>query len=354
MPNYDIKPDDLVISVLNVGFGDNVVIRFPREADDSPYRVGIVDCYIAKKTKDYIRIHTEDSFQVEFICATHPHRDHILGINSLLNENDFRPKAFWDSGFRHNSDSYRTILTTLKSKQIRTIRASSGMEEYIGNVSVTVLAPSILLRNRYATYGVDMNNASIVLRLEHHNQDVLAIKSEEYEGDMSKKDIRTAGTSVAILAGDAEFDSWSHITQEFPKLHRRSDEHNPLVNKIINYLACHTIKVAHHGSMHSSPLDVYEKMSPKLAVISAKQKRSTGAREPRNLYPHDSSILALKECEADILTTDGSYEADLLNLNPPKQGSIVIAIPPGGRPHWRKMEDNRSDPLPAPTVLDKP
>ena len=197
-----------------------------------------------------------------------------------------------------------------------------------------------------------MNNASIVLRLENHSQDVLAIKSEEYVGNISQEDIRKAGGSVAILAGDAEFDSWSHITQEFPKL-ERPDAHKPLVNKMINYLACHTIKVAHHGSMHSSPLDVYEKMSPNLAVISNKQKQSTSTVGTRNLFPHDSSILALKECKAHILTTDGSYEAIKSN-NQPQQGSIVIAIPPGGSPHWRKMNDDSSNPPSAPTILDKP
>jgi beta-lactamase superfamily II metal-dependent hydrolase len=350
MADYNIKPEDLVISILNVGFGDNIVIRFPRQANGT-YPVGIVDCYKAQKTKDYIRDHTGNSFRIEFICATHPHKDHILGINSVLNEPGFEPAEFWDSGFRHNSNTYRTILTTLRSKQTRTIRASSGMERYFGNVSVTVLAPSMLLRNRYASYGVDMNNASIVLRLEHHSRDVLEIKSEEYTGNISQEDIRKAGKSVAILAGDAEFDSWSHITQEFPKLEKQ-DAHKPLVSKMINYLACHTIKVAHHGSMHSSPLDVYEKMSPNLAVISNKQKLSTSAVGTRNLFPHNLSIRALEECKADIRTTDGTYEASISN-NQPQHGSIVIAIPPGGKPRWRKMNDNSSNAPPAPTTLNE-
>lgn len=352
MTNYNIQPEDLVISVLNVGFGDNIVIRFPRKADNT-YPVGIVDCYRAQKTKNYIRSHTEDSFTIEFICATHPHKDHILGINSLLTDNEFEPAEFWDSGFRHNSNKYRTILTTLKSLSTRTIRASSGMERYIGNVGITILAPSILLRNRYASYGVDMNNASIVLRLEHHSQNVLAIKSEEYEGNMSQEDIRRAGKSVAILAGDAEFDSWTHISLEFPKLEKH-DKHKPLVNKMINYLACHTIKVAHHGSMHSSPLDIYERMSPNLAVISTKQEISTSVVGTRNLFPHDSSVLALKECKTEILTTDGSYEATLNPAALPEPGSIIIAIPPGGSPHWRKYTDDKDSPTPAPAVLNNP
>lgn len=352
MADYDIQPDDLVISILNVGFGDNIVIRFPR-GQDNRYPIGVVDCYQAEKTKAYIRSLTGNAFHVDFICATHPHRDHILGINALLADDEFTPQEFWDSGFRHNSNLYRTILTTLQRVPTRTLRASSGMARYIGNVSITVLAPSIQLRNRYATYGVDMNNASIVLRLEHHQQDALAIRAEEYRGSISQEDVRNAGKSVAILAGDAEFDSWSHITQEFPLLHKQ-DKHKPLVNKMVNYLACHTIKVAHHGSMHSSPLDVYEKMGPNLAVISTRQEQSTSAVGTRNMFPHDASILALKESKARIVTTDGSYEASVSGNNPPQEGSIIIAIPPGGSPHWRKMDDRSSDPLQAPTVLNMP
>lgn len=348
MGNYNIKSNDLVISILNVGFGDNIVIRFPKDSDNS-FPIGIVDCYNSQKTKDYIRAHTDNSFKVKFICATHPHQDHIQGINSLLKHNDFKPDEFWDSGFRHNSNGYRKILTTLLARNIEMIRASSGMEKYLGNVSITFLSPSIQLRNRYATYGVDMNNASIVLRLEHHKQDVLTIKSEEYVGNISKEDTRNAGKSVAILAGDAEFDSWSHITHEFPKLERNS-KHQPLVKKMINYLACHTIKVAHHGSMHSSPLDVYEKMNPKLAVISTKQKQSTSVVGTRNMFPHDSSIIALEESKAKILTTDGSYE----NPIQPQEGSVIIAIPPGKSPRWGKLNDSSNTIPSMPLILNKP
>jgi hypothetical protein len=41
-------------------------------------------------------------------------------------------------------------------------------------------------------------------------------------------------------------------------------------------------------------------------------------------------------------------------VNPPPHGSIVIAIPPGGKPHWRKLNDDSSNAPPAPTILDEP
>jgi beta-lactamase superfamily II metal-dependent hydrolase len=360
MPPYTIADDDLVIHILNVGFGDNIILQFPNDANGNrPY--AIVDCFKADKTIDYLDKLTggvANGFYMDFICATHPHRDHILGIESLLRHPLYRPRRFWDSGFRHNLEKYRHIITALRDENIPMVRVSSGFEEYRGNVRLTVLAPSVMMRNRFGTYGVDMNNASIVLRLEHHSTPTLDIKYEEFTGNVSKEAIRRAGQSIAILAGDAEFDSWARITQEYPKLERQK-KHKPLVTKMFNYLSCGVLKVAHHGSMHSSPLDVYEKMSPNLAIISTKQDTSTKGGITRNMFPHDSALVALEECEARVITTDGSFEemlkADGTENDPQMahEGSIIIAIPPGGKPRWRKLDDKKNDPAVPPQTLDQ-
>jgi len=349
-----IEPEDLVFHFLNVGFGDNILVEFPIDkAGKRSY--GIVDCRDFKKTKQYL-----DSLmnkrpgksELEFMCATHPHADHISGINSFLQDEKYRVKEFWDSGFRHKSQTYIKILQSLLLQGIKLIRVSSGMERYFGKVQVTVLAPSIRLRNMYATYGVDMNNASIVLRFEHHAEDVMLIKSREYTGNVSLEAERQAGRSVVILAGDAEYDSWSQITEEFPRL-EKTESHEPLVKKMVNYLACSALKVAHHGSMHSAPLDVYEKMSPEIAVVSTEQEKGTkqvgGLTLTRELFPHRLAITALEECGAQILTTDGSYESEK-ESSPKKPGSIVIVVPPGGKPRWAKLDDAMTD---TPKVLEE-
>jgi len=226
------------------------------------------------------------------------------------------------------------------------------MEWYFGKVQVTALAPSIRLRNKYATYGVNMNNASIVLRFENHSEDVLLTKSREYTGSVSLEAERQAGRSVVILAGDAEYDSWSHVTEEFPRL-ERTKSHEPLVKKMVNYLACSALKVAHHGSMHSAPIDVYERMMPEKAVISTEQemgtKQTDGAALTRGLFPHRLATTALEECEAQILTTDGSYESEK-DSSPKKPGSVIMVVPPGGKPRAAKLDDTAAD---IPEVLDR-
>jgi beta-lactamase superfamily II metal-dependent hydrolase len=337
-----VEPQDLVIHVLNVGFGDNVLIEFP--ADGTGLRsYGLVDCHHSTKTRRYLKKLMDlrpGQSQLAFLCATHPHLDHISGIRPFLVSNLYRPREFWDSGFRHNSQTYLRILETLLVEGIKMVRVSAGMEWYFGKVQVTALAPSVALRNKYATYGVDMNNASIVLRLEHHTEDVLLIRSREFRGKVSQEILRQAGRSVVILAADAEFDSWAQIVDDFPRLERTSG-HDPLVKKMVNLLACSVVKVAHHGSMHSTPLDVYEVMAPELAIVSTEQEVSTktigGQALTREMFPHQSATIALEECGARIVTTDGSYEsragADGWARDPAmaRPGSVVVVIPPGGK-----------------------
>lgn len=351
-----IRPSDLVIHFLNVGFGDNIMIEFP--ADNNGYRrYGLVDCKESRKTLAYLgdlmpKNTTGERARLAFVCATHPHYDHIKGISAVL-KSKYRPHEFWDSGFRHNSQTYSRILQNVVDKNIRMVRVSSGMEWYFGRVRITALSPSVALRNRYATYGVDINNASIVLRIEHYKENVISMQSREYKGDISHEIEREAGRSVVILAGDAEFDSWACISQEYPKVERTS-AHKPLVRKMVNYLSGAVVKVAHHGSMHSTPLDVYEKMHPKFAVISTVQRQSAKASKHspigeirRDLFPHQSTAMALEECDARVITTDGSYEGQVLDDGATKKdaendhpGTIVVVVPPGGKIKWKKLRDS--------------
>lgn len=346
---------------MNVGDGDNIIVEFPKDKETGQRFHGIVDCYEPEKTKAYIEKLKQTRparDQLEFICATHPHKDHIDGIDELLLDENLRPKEFWDSGFRHNIKRYYDILKILKCRKIPMTRVSSGMEKYFGNVQVTFLAPSIALRNRYSTYGVDVNNASIVLRFENHKENVVLMKSREYRGNVSIEDVRRARPPVAILAGDAEFESWSQIIDEFPRL-QTTAAHKPLVKRMINYLKCSLVKVPHHGSMHSAPLDIYEIMEPDKAVVSAEQKiiESEEKKLVREGFPHAAALVALEESGAEILSTEGSFDflkdenGKRRKLDDAGPGSIIVVLPPGGSPRWKKLNDKIGE-VPPTTDLE--
>jgi beta-lactamase superfamily II metal-dependent hydrolase len=349
-----IRQTDLVVHVMNVGFGDAILLELPTTlAGDN--LLGIVDCYKGAKMLSYInRLKDIRPFDgVAFICATHPHLDHIAGIEGLLTDPLTRPREFWDSGFRHKTTTYLRILETLRREAIPMRRISSGMEFYFGTLRVTALGPSVALRNRYATYGVDMNNASIVLRLENCADDVVVVESVRYRDKDDPEVLREAGDSVVILGADAEYDNWAQITQEYPHVERTS-QHDPLVKKAVNLLNCAVLKVSHHGSMHSTPLDVYERMSPALAILSSRQEESTathgGAAVTRWLYPHPVAIETLKESGSEVVSTDGFFEGHVGSGNP-NPGTVVVAVGPGEKPRFVKLRDTVDAVEPPPSQV---
>jgi beta-lactamase superfamily II metal-dependent hydrolase len=364
-----IEHEDLVIHVLNVGFGDTTIIEFPAEPDVDNENCmvrsyGLVDCRDAAKTRNYLLALAErrpSTTQLRFLCATHPHADHISGIRAMILDECFTPHEFWDSGFRHSSQSYRGILMALKERNVPLSRVSSGMEQNFGTVQVTALAPSVTLRNESGDYEVDINNASIVLRLENHASDGSEIEplgdhdTHGSHGSADVEQIREAGKSTMILGGDAQLESWAQITKEFSHV-PRTNGRQPLVQRMFNFLACRALKVAHHGSMHSSALDIYKRMCPALAIVSTKQelRPKQGLTTAHRWFPHPATELALEELGTKLLTTDGSAEKHKTGrkrVEPEnaREGSVVVVIPPGGTARWRKLGDREDQ---VPEVVD--
>ena len=165
--NIGLADSDLALFVLNVGDGDALVIRFPVEGPAPTPTYGIVDSFAADKT--IALVEALGAGPLRFVCATHPHLDHIRGLRKVLQHFGDRVVEFWDSGFRYTSDTYRTLIEQVvgQSATLRFIRPTSGFELVHAGTQLTVLSPSISLRNRYDTHGVDVNNASIVLRVTY-------------------------------------------------------------------------------------------------------------------------------------------------------------------------------------------
>jgi len=301
MPKKDVKPHSLCIHFLNVGDGDNIIVEFPKPPGAGGERLyGIVDCYVAKKTIDYLN--KLGAKKLEFICATHPHSDHIKGIPALLRKYKGKINQFWDCGFRHKSDTHLEIIDLIsKDKKIKFMRVTSGFEETYNDVKITVLAPSIYLRNRYETYGVNVNNASIVLKFDYTR-------------------IKGKKGSVVILAGDAQFDSWGKICEEFPYYIKTKDPKQLIKYKeTYNPLNCQVLKVSHHGSKHGTALELIERVDPEYAVLSC----------TKNRWFHQLTKLALLD---KIKPSRIYYTYD--------KGSKVAICNGSGRPKIKSCEDS--------------
>ena len=150
---------DLVFHVLNVGHADAILVGFPA-AHEEEREYGLIDCGNGTKVRGYLKKMFPDPDtrkRLLFMCATHPHRDHIIGMNSILKDPTWKPLWFWDSGFRLPSVTYSTILDKIANDpEILMMRGSSGMERYFGKVRVTALASMALewLSNTEITYAL--------------------------------------------------------------------------------------------------------------------------------------------------------------------------------------------------------
>lgn len=254
--------DELKIHFINVNHGDATLLEFPDYGAASTAHFAIVD-FGAKKAvdrglaRDYLRAlvdHRRDGdpgfdFVIEFACVTHPHDDHYGGLKRFMGEFKDHVRAFWDCGFRTNSLDYNDVLDeVIDSDTTNFVRIGSGSEFEFGDTRITVLAPSVDLRNRFDTFGVGKNDASIVLRIKF-------------------------GNSYVILGADAEYASWGKITEEFPRV-RTIDFFNDALGlsereDTADQLKCDLLKLAHHGSKHGTSLEYLERLKPNRVVIPA-------------------------------------------------------------------------------------
>ncbi len=259
-PEAPLSPpsDALVVYVLNVGDGDAIVLQFPDDGRGHAY--GVVDSNDGAKSLDLLQTRLQAT-KLRFVCATHPHIDHVRGIEKLLKAYDGQVEDFWDSGFRYTSRTYNGIVKEIERQGIQLLRPTSGFETFIGGAHVTVLSPSIMLRNRYDTYGVDPNNASIVLRLEYPYQVPSADFPAAAAGAAGAADEPPRTRSI-ILGGDAQTDAWSRVIEEFPHLDKDPANWARQINvrQGRQPLACDILKVSHHCSKHGVNLELVERM----------------------------------------------------------------------------------------------
>ena len=202
---------------------------------------------------------------IALVVATHPHRDHIGGISQLLTGFAGAVSEMWEPGYYHTGPDYIEMMNAIESQaSLLYAQPTSGLRRWFGNVAVTVLTPSIQLRNRFDTYGVEVNNASISLRVEFP-----ATRVVQRADDRSLLD--TPNTKSLILGADAQTLSWSYADTDFPVLAASDTAAAKAIKAATGSdpFRSQVLKVSHHASKHGVNLELVERIKPALTLVSS-------------------------------------------------------------------------------------
>lgn len=204
----------------------------------------------ADNLSDYIK--SKGISCIDYLVATHPHEDHIGGLDTIINDFDigeiYMPKL--PSSQIPTTKTYEDVLKSIKNKNLKINRGKSDMcilESESDDLTINFLAPN---SEEYEK----INNYSIVTKI-------------------------IFGKTSFLFMGDAEEESEKEILSQTKNL------------------SADVLKCGHHGSKTSSTLDFLKQLCPLYAVIECGLNNSYG-------HPSKQTIKNLENLGTTIFRTD--------------------------------------------------
>jgi len=232
----------LTLDMLNVGQGDSLLLT------TSNGQQILIDAGTARSgTADTLeRMGVE---KLDWVISTHPHADHIGGLKEIIER--FPVGGYYHSGDSHTTRTYSHLVQTLREQRIESRAAKAGQLFELGDgATMRVLWPGTM---RLDGTRSDLNSNSVILRIEN-------------------------GEDCMLLMGDAEEPTERAILRH-------------------NFQTCELLKVAHHGSRHSSSERFLNAVDPDIALISVGDGN-------RYRHPGKATIDKLHRMEVAVYRTD--------------------------------------------------
>lgn len=248
------KTEDLRVSFLNVGQGDSVLIKTPKEnyilLDGGPDK---------KVLSELGGLMSPLKKEFNAIILTHPHADHLAGLNYVLDR--YKVGKVYMTGVLYDSPDYQEFIQKIKDKNVLTEKFFSGKDFTIDGVDFTGLWPSEDLAGKSIK---DVNLSSIAFELSYSKNSFIFL------GDLSAK-----------------------VQEEMTKKNT--------LNKV------DVIKVAHHGSKTGTSQKLLQITNPKYAVISVGADNDFGHPAPSVLSLLSGQIVLRTDEKGTItFSSDGN------------------------------------------------
>jgi beta-lactamase superfamily II metal-dependent hydrolase len=227
----------VTVHIIDVGQGDAIYISL-RDHNDILIDGG--DNTQGSAVVSYLTNQGIDD--IELLVATHPHADHIGGLDDVLAA--FKVEAVVDNGMVVDTATYRDYRDAVKAEGCPYQKAVPGQSWVFGSYALKALGP-------VRDHG-DANNNSVVCLLD-------------------------CGEIEFLFTGDAE-----------------AEAEADLLGKAV---AAEILKVGHHGSRTSTSQAFLAAVSPEVAVISVGAGNTYG-------HPAASTLQRLKDMGVGISRTD--------------------------------------------------
>lgn len=229
----------LKVAAIDVGQADSILIT----AGEHSMLIDAGTNGAADTVVDYLR--DQGITKLDYLIGTHPHEDHIGGMDSVIDTFDIEKVMLPDA--QTNTKTFEDVLDAISDKGLKITRPVPGTAYSLGNASFTVLAPD------GAEYE-DLNSYSIVIKL-------------------------VFGNTSFLFTGDAP-----------------SRSENEILEKGFDIRADY-LKIGHHGSSTSTSDDFLRAVHPKYAVILVGNDNDYG-------HPADETIQKLTGAGIKIYRTD--------------------------------------------------
>jgi beta-lactamase superfamily II metal-dependent hydrolase len=336
------RPSDLIYLVLNVGDADAQLLLLPEDA--GARRAVIVDVGTRDKLPALIDrldntglLPHQSVGRFPIVIATHPHSDHIRGIPQFLSIYGDEVSEFWDPAYYFPSSFYHQMMAEVERlhRTMQYAQPTAGLTRAVGRTRLTVLAPSVELRNRFDTFGVHVNNASLVVKVE---SPIKRVTREQGQRVYTRNP-----TAALVLGADAQTLSWGRVMFDFPNL-ERTDSTTAGAARLragAEPLSARVLKISHHASKQGVNLELVHRVGAKLMIVSCR------ADEPSHYFPHEITQEILREARTPLAgkynQQRGSdselglfYTCDELETDPMQPlGSIALILGPRITELWR-------------------
>ncbi|WP_282804692.1 ComEC/Rec2 family competence protein [Clostridium tetani] len=238
----------LKVHYINVGQGDSILVQ----QDNENMLIDAGPNSSSEKLVNYLK--QNGIKEIKYLVATHPHEDHIGGMNKVIN--NFKVESIYMPKKIANTKTFKNMVEAMKKNNLKAKTPRVGDKINLGDAKFTILWPNEQEQS-------NTNNYSIVLKGQY-------------------------GENTFLFTGDAEQLAEKSI------LRNNTD------------IRAEVLKLGHHGSSTSTSDKFLEKVNPKYAVASCEKGNSYG-------HPHREIVKKLKDKNIKLYRTDENGDIVLIS-----------------------------------------